>query len=489
MLSAAGAAAGLLLGVWAMSAMMAPLAAVMPMQVTFDPRPDANVLAATSFFAVVSTLLFGLGPALRLSRRDLVSDLKDLQPGAAASRRFFGARNLLVVAQIALSLALLTAGGLFARSTIAARGSNPGYDYDGVLVASLDASLGGFDEARVRATYRSVLERVRSMPGIEAAGMNSTVPFGDFQESRGVERVGGKPAGGGGEPTFRIITSQYFAAIGLPLLRGREFTPQEEEFANAPGVAIIDEALASRLFGAEDALGQTIRLKPRQDSDDAHRAIPLQVVGIARPIREDLFDRAPVPHVYVPSGRFFRGTMHLHARVAPGASEPAALAGIRGEIRAVDARLPVFALTTMQGFHDRSLGLWLMNAGGKMFTALGLLALLLAVVGVYGVKSYVVSQRTREIGIRMALGADRRDVLRLLVGDGARLTIAGLAVGLPIAALIAFALATVMPDVTPFDPIVFASAPLVLGAAALLASFLPARRAARIEPLRALRTE
>jgi predicted permease len=331
---------------------------------------------------------------------------------------------------------------------------------------------------------------VRALPGVEAVGLNSTVPFGDMQEGRPVERVGGAPVEGANpEPTFRIVTADYFAALGLPLLRGREFTRQEEEFANAPGVAIIDEALARRLFGGDDPLGQTIRLKPRPDAGEPQLTVPLQVVGIAPPIREDLMDRAPDAHVYVPAGRFYRANMHLHARVGAAASETALLTAIRREIRAVDSRLPVLALTTMRGFHDNSLQLWVVNAGGRMFTALGLLALTLAVVGVYGVKSYVVSQRTREIGIRMALGADRRDVLRLLLADGAKLTLAGLAVGLPLAALIAFALTKVLRDVTPFDPVIFAAAPLVLGAAALLASFVPARRAAHVEPLKALRTE
>jgi predicted permease len=489
-LAAGGAAAGLVLGYWAMRALSRSLVAVMPLPVFFDARPDLNVSLATTAFALIATLLFGLGPALRLSRRDLVSDLKDVQAAASSSRRFLGARNLLVVAQIALSLALLTAGGLFARSAVAARGSDPGYRYDRLLLASLDPTLVGYEEGRVREVYRSLLERVRSLPGIEAAGMNSTVPFGDFQEGKTVERVGGKAADdSGGSATYRIITAEYFAALGLPLLRGREFTRQEEEFANAPGVAIIDESLATKLFGQEDPLGQMVRVKPRPDGEDADKTIPLLVVGIARPIREDLFDRAGQPHLYVPYGRFHRGSMHLHARVAAGASEAAALADIRREIRNVDTRLPVLALTTMQGFHDRSLQLWIMSAGGQMFTALGLLALALAVVGVYGVKSYLVSQRTREIGIRMALGADRGAVLRMLLTDGAKLTAVGLAVGLPLSGLISFALTKVMRDVTPFDPVVFATAPLVLAGAALLASFVPARRAARVQPLEALRTE
>jgi predicted permease len=488
-LAVGGAAVGLLFGYWAMRALSGSLAAVMPLPVFFDPRPDVNVTLATSAFALIATLLFGLGPALRLSRRDLVSDLKDVQTAASSSRRFLGARNLLVVGQIALSLALLTAGGLFARSAVSARGSDPGYRYDRLLLASLDPALVGYDEARVRESYRSMLERVRALPGIAAAGMNSTVPFGDFQEGKTVERVGGRTPDDGVSATYRIITADYFAALDLPLLRGREFTRQEEDFANAPGVAIIDEALATKLFGQADPIGQMVRIKPRPEGDDAQTTVPLQIVGLARPVREDLFDRGGRPHLYVPYGRFQRASMHLHARVAPGASESAALADIRREIRNVDARLPVLALTTMQGFHDGSLQLWIMNAGGRMFTILGLLALVLAVVGVYGVKSYLVSQRTREIGIRMALGADRGAVLRLLLADGAKLTTVGLAAGLPLAALISFALTKVMQDVTPFDPIVFASAPLVLAAAALLASFVPARRASRVQPLEALRTE
>jgi predicted permease len=487
-LSVCGAAVGLLLGFWVMDGLFASLGPLLPMPMTLETRPDGRVLMVTIAFATISTILFGLGPALRLSRTELVADLKDLATASPAGR-FLGVRNLLVVAQLALSLMLLIAGGLFARAALAAGLRDPGYRYDRLLLASVDPTLAGYDEVRGRAVFSSVLERVRALPGVEAASMTSTVPFGEFHEGKSVERVGGAtPDGSAPSPTYRIIGADYFRAVNVPLLRGREFTLREEQFANAPPVAIIDDALAKRLFGDEDPLGQLIRIKPRPDAD-ATQSVPMQVVGIAPAIREELMGRVAEPHLYVPSGRFYRGSMHVHARARRAGGEAALLAGIRREIGAADARLPVLDLTTMAGFHRKSLELWLVNAGGKMFTALGLLALALAVVGVYGVKSYVVSQRTREIGIRMALGADRRDVLRLLLTDGAKLTLAGLAAGLPLAALIAFAMTKVMPGVAPFDPVVFAAAPLVLAAAALLASFVPARRATRVEPLKALRSE
>jgi predicted permease len=487
-LSVCGAAVGLLLGFWVMDALFASLGPLLPMPMTLETRPDGRVLMVTIAFAMISTILFGLGPALRLSRTELVADLKDLATASPAGR-FLGVRNLLVVAQLALSLMLLIAGGLFARAALAAGLRDPGYRYDRLLLASVDPTLAGYDEVRGRAVFTSVLERVRALPGVEAASMTSTVPFGEFHEGKSVERVGGATKEGSApSPTYRIIGADYFRAVNVPLLRGREFTLREEQFANAPPVAMIDDALAKRLFGDEDPLGQLIRIKPRLDAD-APQSVPMQVVGIAPAIREELMGRVAEPHLYVPSGRFYRGSMHVHARARRAGGEAALLAGIRREIGAADARLPVLDLTTMAGFHRKSLELWLVNAGGKMFTALGLLALALAVVGVYGVKSYVVSQRTREIGIRMALGADRRDVLRLLLTDGAKLTLAGLAAGLPLAALIAFAMTKVMPGVAAFDPVVFAAAPLVLAAAALLASFVPARRATRVEPLKALRSE
>jgi ABC-type antimicrobial peptide transport system permease subunit len=224
--------------------------------------------------------------------------------------------------------------------------------------------------------------------------------------------------------------------------------------------------------------------QPEPDQPDA-----MQVVGIAPPIREELLDRRPVSHLYVPFGRHYRATMHLHVRVAPGTNDRSALDKIRDEIRSVDPRLPILALSTMETFHSQSMELWALNTGARTFTMLGLLALTLAVVGVYGVKSYVVAQRTREIGIRLALGATERSVLALVLKDGFFLTAMGVGLGLPLAGLVSIALASVFVDIGGFDLPVMAIAAVVLAAASTVASGIPARRATQVQPLTALRTE
>jgi predicted permease len=494
-LALAGAVVGLVFSFWAMTLMVSTLTPLLPLALEFDPKPDMNVLVATIAFAVASTLAFGLGPALKLSRTDVVTDLKALGAGAfraTGGRRWFAARNVLVVCQIALSLMLLVAGGLFARGAMRAAAADPGFRYDRLLLASLDPGLAGYDEPRARAVYRRVMERARAIPGIESAALTSIVPFGEFHEGRPVERPGvASRTAGSHNPTYMIVSADYFRTLGLRMLRGREFTPQEEDSAAAPRVAIINEPLARRLFPDEDPLGQTIRLTPRGGAPAGDDNEPMQVVGVAPGLRSDLFDRVAVPQIYVPAGRHFRTGMHLHLRVARGGeeAEAAALAVLRQELRAVDDRLPVLTLSTMQHFHDHSLGLWGVRTGGRLLTIFGVLALMLAVVGVYGVKSYVVSQRTREIGIRMALGAPSSSVRWLVLRDGVWLTAAGLAAGLPLAALIATTLGGLLYEVSAFDPLVFASAPAVLAAAALAACYLPARRATRIAPLIALRTE
>jgi predicted permease len=490
LLALAGAAVGLVFSYIATRAFALSLIAVVPLNVTFNPSPDAAVLLATTGFAALATVVFGLGPALKLSRRDLVTDLKDLGSDRGAIGRRFGARNLMVIGQVALSLALLTAGGIFARAALNATGTNPGYSYDRLLLASLDPSLASFDEARGRQIYRSVLERARRIPAVRAATLVSTVPFGDIHEGEDVERVGVKTSEEAGSArTLRIISADYFATLGLRMVRGREFTRAEEEDPGAPAVAIIDEAMARRLFGDEDPLGQMIRIRRRAEDEDSPRFTPMQVVGIAPPIRDEILDRTAVSHVYVPFGRTYRGSMHVHTRLVPGADEGAGLDALRREIRGADPQLPVLALSTMQAFHDKSLELWALKAGGRMFTGLGALALVLAVVGVYGVKSYVVSQRTREIGIRMALGARPRDVLRLILSDGFLLTGAGLAIGVPLAALVSLAFTKVFVEIGGFDPLIVSMATLVLASAATLASYLPARRATQVAPVTALRAE
>jgi putative ABC transport system permease protein len=398
----------------------------------------------------------------------------------------------MVVSQIALSLMLLSTGGLFARGALKAASANPGFSYEGQLLVGVDPTLIQYDGVRGRATTRAVLERVRALPGIAGAGLAASVPFGEFHEGPSVERVGGPPRPGLADHSgaaYRVIGADYFKTLNLPMIRGREFTVAEELSADVPRVVIIDERLARKLFGADDPIGQMIRYTERPGETSKNDRQPMEIVGIAAPIRDDLFDREAGPALYGPWGRDYRGNMFIHARVAQAGTERDLLQTIRRDIRAYDPRLPVVQTTTMQAFHDRSLGLWAVRAGGRMFLTFGVLALLLAVVGLYGVKSYVVSQRTREIGIRMALGARPSDVLGMVMREGAMLSAVGVAIGLPLAALLGFALSSLLYDVKPLDPVVFVTAPVLLALAALGATWLPARRATRVTPLTALRTD
>jgi predicted permease len=490
LLALSGAAAGLLFAFWATRLLASTLSAVLPMTLAFKPTPDLNVMLATTAFAVVATLLSGVGPALKLSGVDLLTDLKENAADPGGTRRRFSGRNILVVAQIALSLALLSAGGLFARSAFKAAAATPGYGYDRSIVGTIDTSVARYDEPRSRTAYRNVLDRLRAVPGIDAASFGSTIPFGDFHEGRGVERLGRKSPDTG-TSTYRIIGADYFRSLGLQMQQGREFTASEEGSAEAPRVAVIDERLAQDLFPGENPVGEMIRFVKRDGDPRTAAQEPMQIVGVAPSIREELFDREAVSHIYVPSGRNFRSTMNLHVRTASTdrAAVEAMIGTIRQELRAVDDRLPVLELTTMQRFHDKSLVLWAARMGGQMLTAFGVIALALAVAGVYGLKSYLVSRRTREIGIRIALGADRQRVLGMVMRDAAWLTAAGLAIGLPIALLLGRAMSGLLFGIRGYDPLVFVSAPLALGTASMIASYLPARRATRVNPLTALRSE
>ena len=444
-------------------------------------------------FAVVATVLTGLGPALKLSKTDLVADLKALtSDGSPLLGRRFSARNIMVVGQIALSLMLLSAGGLFARGALKAAAANPGFSYAQQLLVSTDPALVQYSETKGRTVHRELLARIRALPGVAAASLAASIPFGDFHEGHQLERLGGpaRPEQAAlVNADYRVIGADYFRALNLPMVRGREFTDAEERSPDGPRVAIVDERFARRLFGADDPIGQMNRYTARPGESTKYDGQPMAIVGVAPPIRDELFDHDAGPALYEPSGRNYRSNMFVHVRAAQPGATADLLAAIRREIRAYDPALPILQATTMSAFHDRSLQLWAVRAGGQLFVVFGLLALLLAVVGLYGVKSYIVAQRTREIGIRMALGARSSDVMGMVLREGAALAAAGIALGLPLAAGFGFLVSAMLYDVKPLDPIVFLTAPAALALAALVATWLPARRATRVTPLTALRTE
>lgn len=506
-LSLIGGAAGLGIGYWCVRMLLSSMLLYSPVPLTFDATPDFRVALAMIVFCGLATVGFSLGPAWKLARTSIVPELKEQAGEDSKKARWFGARNLLVGAQIALSLALLTTAGLFIRGAVKAGQADPGYRYDRQLLVSLDTGLAAYNETRGRQVYTRLLDRVRRIPGVQAATLSSTVAFGGFSEGATVQRVGapapGKDGRRAGTGAVRYsIGADYFKTLGLPVLNGRGFTPAEEQDATAPRVAIIDEPLAKSLFPGQNPVGQLIQLAARDDAapmqgngivtDGPTEAPgPMEVVGVVPGLRHDMFDRAPVAHLYVPFGRNYRSGMHLHIRTSASgrAAEAAMLRTVRQEVRRVDEHLPILALKTMVDFRDTSFFYWVVRAGANLFSVFGGVALFLAVVGLYAVKAYVVARRTREIGIRMALGSTPGDVLQLILKEGLGLTVVGLGVGFLLALGIGRLVGSLLYEVNPFDPLVFALAPLLLALAALAACYLPALRATKVPPIVALRTE
>ena len=491
LVAAVGSVAGLLLAAWGAGLLVASLASALPFVVMLDTTPDLRVLGATVGFCVLSTVVSGLGPAWRVTRPDVLPDLKE-QPAQERTGRGLSMRNALVVGQIALSLALLTAAGLFMRGAVKASVADPGFPLDGGVIANIDAGMAGYDETRGRGAFGSILQRVRDTPGVHSASYASLVPFGEFNESRLVQKAGTPPAAAGqrdegSDAVLTIVGADYFDALRLPILRGRGFTASEEESPTGPKVAVIDEPAARQLFGGVDPVGEAVQFA----NDTAPQKSRYTIVGVVGGVRHDLIDRAPVAHVYLPTGQHYRGNLHMHVRLAGTgvAVETAMLGTLRQAIRGADERVPILQLRTLRQQRDDNLILWGVTTGARLFSVFGGAALLLAVIGVYGVKSYVVARRTREIGIRMALGATPSDVLWLVLREGLTLTLAGVGVGLLLAWGIARAISSILYEVSALDPLVFTVAPVVLAASAMAASYLPALRATRVLPLTALRTE
>jgi len=478
LLSAAGAGIGLVLSSWTTDALTAGIGAALPIEITVEPSLRVGVAAVA--LAFITTLVFGLGPAWAVSRIAATADLKG-QTVSAVRKRSTG--PLLIGAQLAVSLALVAAGGLFVRAAIKAATADPGFPLDHQLVFSMDPSMVGYDEARTRAVYRRMLDRISGVPGVEQAALASVVPFGEISENRHVRLPGSDRDH---RPQFTLVSSGYFQTLRLPLLRGRGFTPAEDD--RLPGgvpAALVDLALARRMFGDGDPLGRRIQIFVR----DAMPAVDFDIVGVVATTRHDIFESEPMGHVYAPLASQFRSLMNLHVRTAASADATAMLSTLQRELRELDDRLPVLTSRTMSAHRDMSVAEWAVRTAAALFSGIGALALIIAAIGVYGLKAYDVSRRTREIGIRMALGATARDVVNLIVRDGARTTIVALMAGLALAAGAGKLASGLLYQVSPFDPIALTAAAGILVGAAMLACYLPARRAARIQPLDALRVE
>jgi predicted permease len=488
-----GGAAGLALAAGGSSLLMQSMARLAPVELVYNAAPDFRVLLATTGFCILSAIIFSLGPARSASKASIVSTLKsgETQEKVGIGWARFSPRNLLVIGQIGLSLTLLTAAGLFIRSAQATQGVEPGFRIGNSTLIEVDPSLIGYDEARGRQTFRAVVDRLRAVPGVESVSMAATVPFGMVSLGKKIQRSSDAPESSstskesdGLSCRFNVVGEDYFTTLGIPLRQGRAFSRNETENTTADAVVVLDQLAAERLWPGGNAVGQHIRLLASGESKGSRDA---EVVGIAAGVQEDVFGEGLQPHVYVPFGQEYQADMTIHLKTtAQGANF---LETLRREVSAVDSRLPMIELRTMHTHLEASFDLWVVRTAARMFTIFGSVALVLAMVGLYGLRAYTVARRTREIGIRLALGAKPGDAQRMILREGLVITSVGVVVGLALSILVGKLLASTLYKVSGVDPLVFLTATAVMAGVSLLACYLPALRASRVDPMVALRYE
>ncbi len=437
--------------------------------VSFDLALDPPVLAFTATVALLTGVVFGLVPALQASKPETVSALKgESAAGASRSRTSQG----LVVAQMALSILLLVSAGLFVRNLQAATDVDKGFDSDNLLVAGVHPGLQGYTEEEARLFYRDLLERVRTLPGVSQVALGEVLPLGFSSQQTSVDVPGYEPSPDEQMSIdYNIVGPGYFEAMGIPV-RGREFTEADE--VEAPGVIVVNEHFARRFWPGEDPVGKIVRVGGERS-----------VVGVVPTGKYQRLGEAPTAYMYLPFEQSFNYAMTVHVRTT---GDPEALAPrLRQVVRSLDPNLPVYDVKTM----NNHLGIALMPArlGGITLGLFGVLGLILAAVGIYGVTAVSVARRTREMGIRIALGAKPGRVLGLVVRQGLGITAVGIVIGLGAAFVAAGFVRDLLYTGQALDPVIFLGVPAVLGAVALLATWVPARRAAGVDPVRALKTE
>jgi predicted permease len=472
-----GGAGGVMLAVW-ITGLLSSVQLTVPREAVslgLDVRPDLAVLATGLVLALVTGIAFGLAPAVQATRPDLVAAIRN--EAARRGSRGGRLRRAFVTGQVALSLVLLLAAGLFLRSLGRAASMPTGFDGTGVGLVSFDVSIDGYDEARGHVFARSLLDAVRAQPGIAAAALAIDMPLDLSKNESQVHPDGyASPDGRSGvQASFNFVTSGYFETLRIPVLRGRAIDDRDRE--GAEPVAVLSRTLAERAFPGQDAIGKRLSFS----GETALRT----VVGIAEDVKNQTLMEAPDPMVYLPHAQSYRPELMLLVR---GDEFGAAVVdGIRTGLRQVDPNLSVTPIQSLDSV--TSIGTLPQRIAAFVTTGLGVLALLLSALGVYGVIAYHVAQRTREIGVRIALGARRTDVVRLILGGGLRLAGPGLLIGLVAGIALSRLIRGFILGVAPVDPLTFAAVPAVLLIAVALASWLPARRASAIEPTVALRSD
>jgi predicted permease len=474
-----GGGGGLLLASWA-SGFLSSLSLGTSLPVQLDFRPDGRVYLYAFAAVLLTGLIVGIVPALRIARTDVSSILHEGGRGSSDGPRRQYARNTLVAAQVAGSLVLLIVAGLFMRSLGKAQNINLGFDPDQVLNLSTDVNGLGYSEARGREFYRDLETRIRALPGVVSEAQAFTVPLGYISEDVPVS-IPGHPVEPGKQPPGiedNSVTPGYFNTLRMPLLRGRDFT--EADGPTAPPVAVISEAMAKKFWPSEDALGKRFFIKDNS-------AKPIEVIGVIQDAKYRDITEEPRPIFYQPLAQNYMSMRTIHVRTSV---PPESLAvQIQEQISELAPGLAVSEVQDMRHALQGANGFLFYSFGAQLTAVLGLLGLILAVVGIYSVVSYAAAQRTQEIGIRIAMGASPGDILRMVLRQGLSVVGIGLALGLVISLAGTRLLSGLVVGVKPSDPITFIVVVLLLTGIALLACWIPARRATRIDPLVALRYE
>ena len=476
MLSIAGGTIGFFVAIWSKDILRSfvPFGGGPNQQgVSIDPR----VLIFALVVSILSGLLFGLAPALQASRPDLVPTLKGDITMPVGSRRFRpNLRKALVVVQVGLSLFALITAGLFVRSLQKAQSVNPGFNPENVVLMAFNLGREGYTEPQGRNFHRQVIDRIRAVPGVLNATVARDRPFGGgFQRSVFIEGQEAPPGGRGVLVQTNNIATGFFETLGVPLLRGRDFVETDNQ--QAPKVMIINEAMAGRFWPDQNPIGKRLKLFGDQDFRE--------VVGLVADTKYNSLTEPRRAFMYIPLLQEYVPQINLHVRTSSDAK--GLVAALRNEIQQIDPSLPVGNVQTLSERVENSLGGERSQA--TLLGSGGILALILAAVGLYGVMSYSVAQRTREIGIRMALGAGRGNVMGLVLKQGVALVSTGVLLGLGAAFWITRYLASLLFGVSAIDPITFAGTSALLIVVALVASYVPARRATKVDPIIALRYE